>query len=116
MKALQHLNKYLWKYRGRLFMGFVFILLTNIFNVYAPKIIGEGIDFIYNVLSNPNQKNLSIPTSIQLLEPVTHWGETIDLSTGNIQDWTLKIGLLLALGYIVTFSIKGVFLFINVKV
>lgn len=111
MKALQHLNKYLWKYRGRLFMGFVFILLTNIFNVYAPKIIGEGIDFIYNVLFNPNQKNLSIPTSIQLLEPVTHWGETIDLSTGNIQDWTLKIGLLLALGYIVTFSIKGVFLF-----
>jgi ATP-binding cassette subfamily B protein len=111
MKALQHLNKYLWKYRGRLFMGFVFILLTNVFNVYAPKIIGEGIDFIYNILSNPKNGNIAIPSSIQLLNPITHWGDTIDLSQGNIQDWTLKIGLLLALGYIVTFTIKGVFLF-----
>lgn len=111
MKALQHLNKYLWKYRGRLFMGFVFILLTNVFNVYAPKIIGEGIDFIYNILSNPENGNIAIPSSIQLLNPITHWGDTIDLSQGNIQDWTLKIGLLLALGYIMTFAIKGVFLF-----
>lgn len=111
MKALQHLNKYLWKYRGRLFMGFVFILLTNVFNVYAPKIIGEGIDFIYNILSNPENGNIAIPSSIQLLNPITHWGDTIDLSQGNIQDWSLKIGLLLALGYIITFTIKGVFLF-----
>ena len=111
MKALQHLNKYLWKYRGRLFMGFVFILLTNVFNVYAPKIIGEGIDFIYNILSNPKNGNIAIPSSIQLLNPITHWGDTIDLSKGNIQDWTLKIGLLLAVGYIITFTIKGVFLF-----
>lgn len=111
MKALQHLNKYLWKYRGRLFMGFIFILLTNVFNVYAPKIIGEGIDFIYNVLSNPNNPHLDIPYSIQLLDPLTHWGTSIDLSNGNLQNWTFKIGLLLAIGYMVTFTIKGIFLF-----
>lgn len=111
MKALQHLNKYLWKYRGRLFMGFVFILLTNIFNVYAPQIIGEGIDFIYHVISNPNQTQIAIPSSIQLLDSITHWGNQINLTGSNIQDWTFKIGLLLAIGYIVTFSIKGVFLF-----
>lgn len=111
MKALQHLNKYLWKYRGRLFMGFIFILLTNVFNVYAPKIIGEGIDFIYNVLSNPSNPHLDIPYSIQLLDPLTHWDASIDLSNGNLQNWTFKIGLLLAIGYMVTFTIKGIFLF-----
>ena len=59
MKSLAYLNKYLWKYRGRMMAGFFFILLTNIFNVYAHQIIGEGIDFVATLIREQEniQKN-----------------------------------------------------------
>ena len=44
MGALAALNPYLWKYRGRLFLGFVFVFLTNAFAVFAPVVIGEGVN------------------------------------------------------------------------
>ena len=44
MGALAALNPYFWKYRGRLFLGFVFVFLTNAFAVFAPVVIGEGIN------------------------------------------------------------------------
>lgn len=44
MGALAALNPYFWKYRGRLFLGFVFVFLTNAFAVFAPVVIGEGVN------------------------------------------------------------------------
>ena len=44
MGALAALNPYLWKYRGRLLLGFVFVFLTNAFAVFAPVVIGEGVN------------------------------------------------------------------------
>ena len=44
MGALAALNPHLWKYRGRLFLGFVFVFLTNAFAVFAPVVIGEGVN------------------------------------------------------------------------
>jgi ATP-binding cassette subfamily B protein len=116
MKALQHLNQYLWKYRGRLFLGFIFITLTNVFNVYAPQIIGEGIDFLYNIISHKNdwqkgEYQLVMPDFIQLFEPISHWGKAIAINANNIEDWAWTIGIILSLGYIIIYSLKGVFLF-----
>ena len=43
MKALFTLNRFFWKYRYRMLLGLVFIVLTNIFAVYSPTLIEEGI-------------------------------------------------------------------------
>jgi len=116
MKELSYLNKYLWKYRGRVFMGFLFIVLTNIFNVYAPQLIGDGIDFVYQIISTQDQWNdheitVNLPTSIQWLEHWTQWGNAISISKMNAAEWSMTIGLILSIGYLVVFFVKGVFLF-----
>ncbi len=46
MKELKHLNKYLFKYRFRLALGVVFILISNIFSLYPPVFIGKAFDAI----------------------------------------------------------------------
>ena len=42
MRSLKHLNKYLLKYKFRLLLGFVFILISNVFGVFPPHIIKEA--------------------------------------------------------------------------
>ncbi|MDB4533303.1 ABC transporter ATP-binding protein/permease [Vicingaceae bacterium] len=42
MKSLKHLNKYLLKYKFRLLLGFVFIVISNVFGVFPPHIIKEA--------------------------------------------------------------------------
>ena len=44
MKALKHLNKYLFKYKYRLILGIVFITISNIFALYPAQIIREAFD------------------------------------------------------------------------
>ena len=55
MKALLELNPLIWKYRGRLFLGMVFVVFTNMFAVWAPSMIGEGI----NALNDANMHFLA---------------------------------------------------------
>jgi ATP-binding cassette subfamily B multidrug efflux pump len=116
MKALAYLNPYFWKYRGRLFLGFVFIALTNVFNVYAPELIGQSIDFVHQILSNQTawqngNVEIPVPDAMRYMEPITHWGENITLNSGNIGHWAWVVGFTLGLGYLIVFLIKGVFLF-----
>ncbi len=46
MKELKHLNKYLFKYRYRLALGVLFIVISNIFSLYPPVFIGKAFDAI----------------------------------------------------------------------
>lgn len=46
MRHLRSLNKYFVKYKWLLLLGFCFIILTNIFSVYAPRLIRNAIDFV----------------------------------------------------------------------
>ena len=46
MKSLKHLNKYLWKYKFRLILGIVFVVVSNIFGIYPAQIIREAINTI----------------------------------------------------------------------
>ena len=50
MKALLALNPLIWKYRGRLFLGMVFVVFTNMFAVWAPSMIGEGVNALNQVV------------------------------------------------------------------
>lgn len=51
MKHLKAINKYLWKYRVRLGIGTVFIIVSNYFNVLQPQITGFIIDFVQKSLN-----------------------------------------------------------------
>ena len=58
MKYLFSLNPMIWRYRWRLLLGIVFIALTNVFAVWAPSMIGEGV----NALNEANRDFL-VPLS-----------------------------------------------------
>ena len=46
MKHLFYLNKYLYRYRGRLLLGFIFVSLSNYFGILIPQRIGDALDFV----------------------------------------------------------------------
>lgn len=46
MKHLAHLNKYFWKYKWRLFLGTIFVLLSNVFGVLPPQVIRYAFDLV----------------------------------------------------------------------
>ena len=61
MKALQHLNKYFWKFRYRFILGLIFIFISNIFGLYPPIYIGE----VLNLISDSINQNDSSGNTIQ---------------------------------------------------
>ncbi|SFI39503.1 ABC transporter ATP-binding protein [Halpernia frigidisoli] len=46
MKALKTLNPYFWKHKLLLFYGFIFIILSNFFNIYKVPFIGDSVNQI----------------------------------------------------------------------
>lgn len=56
MKHLAALRPYFWKYRARLGMGMLFVVLSNYFNVLAPQVTGFVIDFVQRRLQLPGYK------------------------------------------------------------
>lgn len=46
MKALKFLNSYFLKYKTRLFLGAVFVTVSNIFAIYPAEILRKGIDLV----------------------------------------------------------------------
>lgn len=100
MKSLQYLNKYLWKYKWHLLLGFVFIVLSNWFGVIAPKVVRESIDFAEGVLKSQKQADFYEYTLFK-----NSWlAYTLELTLPNI---FIFLGVL----YLVVSIIKGIFLF-----
>lgn len=100
MKSLQYLNKYLWKYKWHLLLGFVFIVLSNWFGVIAPKVVRESIDFAEGVLKSQKQVDFYDYTLFK-----NSWlAYTLELTLPNI---FIFLGVL----YLVVSIIKGIFLF-----
>lgn len=46
MKELRYLNKYLWKYRGHLIWGLVFVIISNLFQIYPAQMVRYAIDLV----------------------------------------------------------------------
>ena len=51
MRALQYLNKYLYKYKVRLLLGLLFTVSAKIFAVVAPSLVGDYITQVSTYLS-----------------------------------------------------------------
>jgi len=50
MKHLATLHKYFWKYRYRLLLGIVFIIVSNYFRILAPQVTGYVVDAVEKLL------------------------------------------------------------------
>lgn len=46
MKHLSYLNKFFWKYRWRILLGILFVLLKNYFAVWQPRVIGDALNTV----------------------------------------------------------------------
>ena len=104
MKHLKALNKYFWKYRVRLSIGILFIILSNYFSVLAPQITGFIVDFVQRQL--PDYKPRSGRASYDILvQKFIGWIEAQDYSVSNVVAISGITILILAL-------IRGFFMFL----
>src|SRR5215213_9432089 len=54
MKHLAALNPFFWKYRYRLSLGIIFIILTNYFRILAPQLTGYVVNAVAHQASPAN--------------------------------------------------------------
>ena len=129
MKSLFSLNPMIWRYRWRLLLGIVFIMLTNVFAVWAPSMIGEGVnalneanrDFLVPLSEGVTMETLanqevSVPQNLRTL---AGWFGAEDLaptrpeSRQDVLDIVIWIGLMQAGLFLLAYLIKGVFSFLT---
>ncbi|MFT4678735.1 MAG: ATP-binding cassette subfamily B multidrug efflux pump [Flavobacteriales bacterium] len=136
MKSLQYLNKYFWKYKGRLLLGLVFIVASNFFGVYSVLMVRD----VVNLLGGANEEYLTpindVESAGQTIDKDSFF-EQVDIETPDVlvrlseftgsrldslfdintyEDFLealVLIAMLLAVLYIVLYFIKGVFLFLT---
>jgi len=125
MKALSTLTPLFWKYRGRLFAGIAFILLTNVLAVFAPALVGEGVNVMRDAyktylesetLDFTENSNIDLPEILATVSKYTGIGSDWD---GEVNDKSevyrlvTIIALFQAVLYLIVFFIKGIFLFLT---
>ena len=59
MKHLRYLNIYLWKYKNILFLGLVFIFITNIFAIYPAEFVRNALNELIEKLNSQSNENSS---------------------------------------------------------
>ena len=50
MKELKSLNKYLLKYKSKLFLGLIITIISRIFSIIAPRFVGDSLNIIEKYL------------------------------------------------------------------
>ena len=54
MKELKRLNKFLLKYKGRLLLGLLITIISRVFSIVTPRLVGDSMTSIENYLSLNN--------------------------------------------------------------
>ena len=75
MKELQYLNKYFFKYRTKLLLGFLITVVARIFSLVAPRLIGNSLTAVENFLESESS-NLTIIKEILLINILVIIGTT----------------------------------------
>lgn len=119
MKALSHLNKYLWRYKWQLVWGTLFIIASNLFGIYAPRLIREAFDLITEALQLYKEGadsvgDLELPESLAMIAgwiggdlTTFHGLRTKEDLASAITTLSLMLGGL----YLLVSLFKGLFLF-----
>ena len=85
MKHLKHLGKYFWKYKVRLTVGILFILVSNYFGVLAPQVTGFILDYVQRNLNLPGYRPRSGSTGYDpLVQAFIDHMATLQLTVGNV--------------------------------
>ena len=132
MKALRTLNPLFWKYRNRLIAGFIFIIFTNGLAVFAPALVGEGINVLREAYVNymepvaiatneseisrvfESNKGIELPIILATIADWLHLTSDWDGEVKSMKDvhrLVIIIAIFQALIYLISFLIKGVFLY-----
>lgn len=56
MKYLRAVNKYFWKYKWRLLLGLLFVILSNYFRILAPQVTGYVVNTVEKELSTASRQ------------------------------------------------------------
>src|SRR5690606_33774567 len=119
MRALAHLNKYLWHYKWQIILGTVFIIASNLFAIYAPRMIREAFDLITESLDTYKSGDVS-DYALKLPYSVSFLFDLFNIDTNRFTDINSIAGLtkaitslsiLLAALYLLASLLKGIFLF-----
>ena len=131
MGALAALNPFFWKYRGRLALGMLFVLLTNAFSVFAPVVIGEGINLLESAYTDflapldagrPaedvfSKAPLAAPPTLSTLSRWTGIGNDAPFDVPQSREELVRfvtfIAGMQALLYMLAYLLKGVFSFMT---
>ena len=54
MNALTYINKYFYKYRLKLFLGFLITIIARIFSLFAPRLIGNSLTAVEKYFQSEN--------------------------------------------------------------
>lgn len=89
MKHLAAINKYFWKYKSRLFLGILFIILSNYFRILAPQVSGYVVDKVTKAIKIQNGLPIAKhPTRNAnydvLVKQLIVWVEDSHISFGNM--------------------------------
>jgi len=65
LKYLKAVHKYFWKYKWRLLLGLLFVLLSNYFRILAPQVTGYVVNTVEKELLNVNRSDDSANNAIK---------------------------------------------------
>ena len=109
MYHLSAVNKYFWKYRKRLLLGILFIILSNYFKILSPQMFGYVIDKVGHSISeqtgnqNIQRKSSNIEYDFFVVKLIHH----IELANTTLKENIIICGItLLALAFL-----SGLFMF-----
>jgi ATP-binding cassette subfamily B protein len=74
LNHLKPLNKYFWKYRKRVLLGVLFIIISNYFGILAPQVTGYVVDKVterINALANTPV--VDTKTTRNVSDPLVQW-------------------------------------------
>jgi ATP-binding cassette subfamily B protein len=101
MKHLKALERYFWKYRYRLFLGLVFIVISNYFAVLAPQVTGYVFDVVQRAFGIESKKE---PVQYDwLVNWFIHFAE---------KNRTISVIALCGIVILVLALIRGIFMFL----
>jgi ATP-binding cassette subfamily B multidrug efflux pump len=66
LKYLRAVNKYFWKYKWRLLLGLLFVILSNYFRILAPQVTGYVVNTVERELSAQVHAKSSKPVSAEM--------------------------------------------------
>ncbi|GAA4318004.1 ABC transporter ATP-binding protein [Compostibacter hankyongensis] len=73
MQHLKVLNKYFFKYRGRLILGILFVVISNLLAVLPPQVIRYLLDFVGGNIGRPGGERRIIPPQNDFLRFTFAW-------------------------------------------